>query len=441
MLIVWFSISRFGPLLARPLARCIVAATTTTSEPAWHRRARARRADARTLLRVAAAKRLLGQHHSAQQPLSAGMAPRFWCCHGRDCRDSTKQCGYMVPIGKVACDACGHMPPERISCPAKLKGGQAQRGLERQARAQGVGGGPRGQDDRRTSNESQLKAKLASSQAELVKTRHSLAEARKKVDAAASGNSLAVAAMAVDGSAESALEEGKAEVKSLRAHLKALRELPAELQSSPGIACEIVDWDCRLQAAILAQRGAKPLDVQLASSEAHLAAMQKLEAKACQKTTALREKQAQLVAELEEQLAAQSGAEAKTLAAKDEVAKIKAQTALSFAAEAGAAHAPDPAGIVVPPGCVSIQHAEAVLAEQLALRDAASVQAIAVAESASDELDDDVVSLAGSAAGASAAGSTAGEGAKKRARQQRALGARATIAHVRGHTFEKPRWG
>ena len=286
-----------------------------------------------------------------------------------------------------------------------------------------------------------LKAKLASSQAELVKTRHSLAEARKKVDAAASGNSLAEAAMAVDGSAESALEEGKAEVKYLRAHLKALRELPAELQSSPGIACEIEDWDCRLQAAILAQRGAKPLDVQLASSEAHLAAMQKLEAKACQKTTALREKQAQLVAELEEQLAAQSGAEAKTLAAKDEVAKIKAQTALSFAAEAGAAHAPDPAGIVVPPGCVSIQHAEAVLAEQLALRDAALVQAIAVAESASDEPDDDVVSLAGSAAGASAAGSTAGEGAKKRARQQRALGARATIAHVRGHTFEKPRWG
>jgi len=203
-----------------------------------------------------------------------------------------------------------------------------------------------------------------------------------------------------------------------------------------------MDWDCRLQAAILAQRGAKPLDVQLASSEAHLAAMQKLEAKACQKTTALREKQAQLVAELEEQLAAQSGAEAKTLAAKDEVAKIKAQTALSFAAEAGAAHAPDPAGIVVPPGCVSIQHAEAVLAEQLALRDAALVQAIAVAEFASDEPDDDVVSLAGSAAGrASAAGSTAGEGAKKRARQQRALGARATIAHVRGHTFEKPRWG
>lgn len=199
--------------------------------------------------------------------------------------------------------------------------------------------------------------------------------------------------------------------------------------------------NCRLQAALLAQRGAKPLDVQLASSEAHLAAMQKLEAKACQKTIALREKQAQLVAELEEQLAAQSGAEAKTLAAKDEVAKIKAQTALSFAAEAGAAHAPDPAGIVVPPGCVSIQHAEAVLAEQLALRDAALVQAIAVAESASDELDDDVVSLAGSAAGASAAGSTAGEGAKKRARQQRALGARATIAHVRGHTFEKPRWG
>ena len=168
--------------------------------------------------------------------------------------------------------------------------------------------------------------------------------------------------------------------------------------------------------------------------------MQKLEAKACQKTAALREKQAQLEAELEEQLEAQSKAEAKTLAAKDEVAKIKAQSALSLAAEAGAAHAPDPAGIVVPPGCVSIQYAEAVLAEQLALRDAALAQAIAVAESAPDEPDDDVVSQAGSNTGSSAAGSAADECGKRRARKQRALGAKATIAHVRGHTFEKPKW-
>jgi hypothetical protein len=104
--------------------------------------------------------------------------------------------------------------------------------------------------------------------------------------------------------------------------------------------------------------------------------------------------------------------------------------------EAVVAHAADPSGVVVPPGCISIKHAEAVLAEQLALRDAALAQAIAVAEEAPDEPEDDTLSVTGSAAG-----SAAEDGSKKRARKQRAIGAKATIAHVRSHNFAKPKWG
>ena len=164
--------------------------------------------------------------------------------------------------------------------------------------------------------------------------------------------------------------------------------------------------------------------------------MEKLEAEACQKTAELQARQDELAKQMEEQLAAQGEAEAKTLAAKEELATIKSIVAVNLSAEAGAAHAADPAGIVVPPGCISIKHAEAVLAEQLALRDAALAQAIAVAEEAPDEPDDDAVSVAGSASG-----NAAEEGVRKRARKQRAIGAKATIAHVRGHNFAKPRWG
>ena len=125
-----------------------------------------------------------------------------------------------------------------------------------------------------------------------------------------------------------------------------------------------------------------------------------------------------------------------TLGAKEELAKIKASVALNLSAEAGVAHAADPLGVVVPPGCVSIKYAEAVLAEQLALRDAALAQAIAVAEDAPEEPDEDTASLAGSASGLAV-----DEGCKKKARKQRAIGAKATIAHVRSHNFAKPKWG
>ena len=50
---------------------------TTVTEPAWHRRLRNKRSNARTLVRLAKAEHLLASHHSAQQ-----MAPRKAWGHG-----------------------------------------------------------------------------------------------------------------------------------------------------------------------------------------------------------------------------------------------------------------------------------------------------------------------------------------------------------------------
>ena len=146
------------------------------------------------------------------------------------------------------------------------------------------------------------------------------------------------------------------------------------------------------------------------------------------------EEDALIEKQLQEELAGVADIEAKEAAAAAELAKLKAQMAQSLVEEA-AVHGVSGA-CVAPPGYVTIQHAEAVLAEQLALREAALTQAIAAAEDAPDEPDDETASAADSALG-----SATEEVSKKRARKLRVIGAKATIAHVRSHTFAKPRWG
>ena len=56
----------------------VVSTTRDTSEPAWHRRARRQRADARVLLRLRAAEERLQRHHSAQMTPFA--RKNFWVC-------------------------------------------------------------------------------------------------------------------------------------------------------------------------------------------------------------------------------------------------------------------------------------------------------------------------------------------------------------------------
>ncbi len=68
-----------GPPSLRGSATALPSVCTTSSqrvgEPAWHRRARRRRGEARALLRIAAARELLSGHHSRQRvPSAAGAA-------------------------------------------------------------------------------------------------------------------------------------------------------------------------------------------------------------------------------------------------------------------------------------------------------------------------------------------------------------------------------
>jgi len=330
---------------------------------------------------------------------------------------------FRMPVHGATWEDC----LQRVRAPASLVCHQASSGA---GKGKGKGRGGESPGPTTSSTEWRLGAELDAQCKEVERLKKEQLQ-QQQVNAAAAKET--ETSMAVDDTGDGGI---KADIKSMRMHLKSLRELPSPLQASPGVAGEIAELDCRLQAAIIAPREAKPLDVQLASSEAHVAKMEKLEAEASQKTAELQEQQAKLARQIDEQLALQAEAEARTLAAKEELAKIKSNVALNLSAEAGAAHAADPAGIVVPPGCVSMKHAEAVLAEQLALRDAALAQAISVAEEAADEPDDDIASVAGSASG-----TTADEGCKKKMRKQRAIGAKATIAHVWGHQFAKPKWG
>jgi len=282
-------------------------------------------------------------------------------------------------------------------------------------------------------------AELKGQNAKLAKE---LAEAKACLAAAASGAD--ADGMCLDQSGEDATREvGKTEIKAMRGQLGELRKLPSEVKARAGVSAEIALLEDQLQAAERAAREAKPLDAQLASAEAHAAKMCRLLAEAKLKTDDIIARQAELENQLSEHLLATSGIEAKEAAAREELAKVKSEMARSLSSEA-AAHAAsargptdcvDPAGIAVPQGCVSIKHAEAVLAEQLALRDAALAEAIAAVEAAPVENDEETASNADSATG------TTGEDRKQRARRLRSYGAKATLAHVRSRNFAKPRWG
>ena len=94
--------------------------TTRTWEPAWHRRARSQRAQARTLLRLGKAAELLQAHHSAQRDMSTktgrepavlpGPRKPIWGC----------SCGHADNWAcRVRCQRCDKAAPQRFSDAAR----------------------------------------------------------------------------------------------------------------------------------------------------------------------------------------------------------------------------------------------------------------------------------------------------------------------------------
>ena len=370
-----------GPLACLTSGVLLVAATT--SEPAWHRRARARRADARTLLRVASAQRLLAEHHSAQRgpgtrrsPLSHAVTSMgsdeektAWLC--KSCkgpdgkpfqnRGTRKEC-FKCKVGKGACfaGAVGDGTSKRTS--------NHTRGT-RQANSR-----PSAAD---------IVAKQALQQKremeqQLQQLRSELAEVKK-------GN-LAPPACEMEADSHDDEKEAKAELATLRADLKQLQSLSADLQARHGIAEQISSLKSKIEGASAKMRGNRPLDVRLASQSAHTDRMEALEAAAANRLAELQEKQSMLAKQIEEQQATQAAAASKAKEARDELASLKSQKAAALAAEVGPSMAPTQgAAQEPPPGCVSIAFAEAKWAEREAAfaQQVAQLQALVSCQSAS----------------------------------------------------------
>ena len=83
------------------------AATPRGPDPSWHRRRRKARADARVLLRLGAAARLLSRHHSSGRMAQGDRAASRTAGHSTTWRCSHSKCGQDNYSSRTTCRACG----------------------------------------------------------------------------------------------------------------------------------------------------------------------------------------------------------------------------------------------------------------------------------------------------------------------------------------------
>ena len=260
---------------------------------------------------------------------------RFWDCHGKDAKG--QPCGYMVPTGKIACDACGHQPPLHISCPGKTCAGKGA------GKADAAGGGKssgKGKDKSSGNDDAaKLKAALsarAAAEAKIkdgAKANAALLAELKKLKAAGNsppqhGPSIEADAMEQDGcdlettALDEAVVQARDELKQMQGfttfHRSLITDFEAKLASAQG----------RLDDALVARRAANPLKKQLETAEAHQKRSGKklADAKASLETKRKELADAQLA--IERQQAAVAEAEAVVAKVDAEVAQLAARFAL-----------------------------------------------------------------------------------------------------------------
>jgi hypothetical protein len=266
------------------------------------------------------------------------MPPRFWACHGKDCKG--KPCGYQVPVGKIHCDACGHMPPIHISCPGKgdgAKGGRKPGNSEAPKAAKGIGKGG--------TPELKLKAALDAKAAAEAKTKESnkaQAALRDEVQklkeaAAAAPSSAPEAAMELDhDGTEAGASALEAAISAARDELKQTQAF-TDFQKSlvPDYAATLAAAHAKVEAALVARRAASPLKKQLEGEERHQqrSAKKVADAKGLLETRRKQAADAQAAVQLQEK--ALADLEAVLAKADAQVASLAAR----FAAERNAAPA------------------------------------------------------------------------------------------------------
>ncbi len=263
------------------------------------------------------------------------MAPRrgkdYWLCYGQDGRDKTKMCGYFVPCGTKACDACGHMPPLHVSCPSK-RGAEADKaasGRERQSRdrRQGSGGGGAGgKRGRAGADEGADKGGAGGGKEgkEVLELRAALKKTQQELQAVKA----TPATPAATATSEEEATVGT-ELMEQRRLLRELEKTPEDVrQEIPNFGKILEDKRTRVRALDERRRNLRPADEQLKQSQAHLKDLQGRHAKDAK---ALEESEQQLV-ELQAKIIEQR---TKAAASAAEVHRLKAEVATKLAAAAG----------------------------------------------------------------------------------------------------------
>lgn len=195
-----------------------------------------------------------------------GKAPRhkkqFWLCLGKDCKGEA--CGYMVPCGRIACDACGHQPPLHVSRPDGAKSGKSA------GKGNGNGSGSRSSGTGATTLEKQLKAELEASKQELAKVKKLAAAEAVKTDAAAAGAPHVTSNVAMASDEANGGSDLGAKVEQAKATLKKWQDLPYDMRGAiaGGYESHIAGLEKALEVARAAQRAAKPLKIRLEDAEA-----------------------------------------------------------------------------------------------------------------------------------------------------------------------------
>ena len=238
----------------------------------------------------------------------------------------------------------------------------------------------------------------------------------------------------------SATTDLEAEIKSMQRKFDALNAMDEDAWSSAFDSK--ASYEQRLAmlkdslAKLRAQKcGLLPMAEQLKRADAAVErAAKKIEATQKRQEAA---KEALAKAMEAETLASAEVANAQAL--HEEARRRRAELAQQLATETSPA-TPTPErpaqGSAPPPGYVSFADAEKILAEQLALREAAYREQIAHLESAqADAETDELESVADSNAG-----STTGDGDKKTHRRHRASGLKLAMRRVQARQFEKVKW-
>ena len=430
-----------GCSLARHCPRSLQLVATTTSKA---RRAQRQRQSDRALTTLARATTRLRRHHGSAAP--ATMAPPTTTTHW-ECR----KCKTWAPRGgKPYCEACGHSPPagvtDKRSTQVQGAGGRSNRQPAAPRAPQAKSWAPPPSTiavaepgwalaTTKRGKRQQLKAARAIAEAAGMVVMDKEQAPAATVSPAGNAGDCDMDTAEAPGSTTSDLE---VEIKSLQRKFDALSAMDEDAWSSAFDSKASYEQRLTMLKDTLAKLrvqkcGLLPMAEQLKRADAAV----ERAAKRIETTQKRQEAAKEALAKAMEAETLASAEVANAQALHEEARRRRSELAQQLATETcPAAPAPvQPAQGSAPPGFVSVADAEKILAEQLALREAAYREQIAHLGSAQADAEaDELESVPDSNAGSTTA---TGDGDKKR---HRASGLKLAMRRVQARQFEKVKW-